>query len=198
MPSAVPRPGWTPGGGTDDMAAWLTQQVRQNPNYPLPAGYRLGPNGVERIQPNWMLRNPWIFPAMGIGAGALGASLAGGAAGGAGSVPTTVGIPGGSLPGVGASSGPVAAAGSGGATAASTGGALSRAMRLLGGAAPIVGALTQRNAGGSLGSNINELLTALPQVRDMMDLQVRQAQRADPLHQSLVTLSERLLPNSAR
>lgn len=90
------------------------------------------------------------------------------------------------------------AASGAGSAAAGTSSALSRAAQILGGAAPVVGALTQGNAGGSLSSNVNDLFAAMPQLKTMLDLQVGQAQRADPLHESLIRLSQRLLPNSAR
>lgn len=44
---------------------------------------------------------------------------------------------------------------------------------------------------------VQELLRALPQVQQMLDLQVRQAQRNDPLHEALVQMSMNLLPRSA-
>ena len=70
-------------------------------------------------------------------------------------------------------------------------------MQLLGAGLPIVGSLTRGNS-NNLGSNINQVMQALPQLGQMMNLQLTQQQRVDPLHQSLVTMAQRLLPNSAR
>lgn len=196
MSTAMPRPNWTPGGSTEDLAAWYTNERRLNPNIQIPNGYSVGSDGtVTRDQPSFLMRNPWLIPVLGVGAGLGGSAIAGtglfsgsGAAGAAGaatvpseaSIPTTMGI------------------GSGAGTSAATGSVLSRTMQALAGAAPIVGSLTRGSGGNSLGSNISQVMQAVPQLGQLMDLQLGQAQRADPLHQSLIQLSQRLLPNSAR
>lgn len=197
MATAVPRPDWTPGGSTTDMGAWMTNRRRQDPSYQVPNGYSTGENGdVTRDQPSFLMRNPWLIPLLGIGGGIGGQALAGtglfagstGAAGATGaaavpseaSIPTTMGI------------------GSGAGASAATGSVLSRTMQALAGAAPIAGSLMRGNGGNSLGSNISQVMQAVPQLGQLMDLQLGQAQRADPLHQSLIQLSQRLLPNSAR
>lgn len=187
---AVPRPNWN-GGTTADLANWYTQRFRENPNTPIPNGYSVENGVVTRDQPNWMFRNPWIWPTLGVGAGiGLGAAAGTGplgslgSASGAGaaatapseaSIPTTLGVGGGG-----------------------TSSALSTTMKLLSAAPSIIGLLGNRNAGGSLSSNVGQVMQAVPQLGQLLDLQLAQARRADPLHESLVTLSQRLLPNSAR
>lgn len=163
--------------------------------------------------------DPRIMGPIAVGAaGGLGAAFGGAASSGAasatgaaagGTLPSSIIAPtAGTLPaggtGLAAGAGGTSAAAGGataastGATAASTGSALARTMRALGAAAPVVGMLTQRNAGGDFGSNVGSVMDALPQLRQLLDLQLGQAQRADPLHESLVRMSQRLLPNSAR
>lgn len=188
---AIPRPNWN-GGTTEDLANWMTQELRRNPNYRVPNGYSTGADGtVTRDQPNFLMRNPWLIPLIGVGAGIGGGALAGtGLLGGGGAaataaVPTEAAIP--TTTGIGG------AAGTG-----ATSSILSRTMQTLGSAAPIVGALAGRNNSTSLGSSVSDVMRAVPQLGQMLDLQLAQAQRADPLHQSLITLSQRLLPNSAR
>lgn len=143
-----------------------------------------------------------VGAASGIGAfaGGAGAGAAAPAATGSLTAPVSSNV---AMPTFGAAGGAGAASGAGstaasGAAAATGSSVLGRTMQALAGGLPIVGALTNRNAGGSLGSNINDVMQALPELRQMLNLQMGQAQRADPLHQSLVTLSQRLLPNSAR
>ena len=89
-----------------------------------------------------------------------------------------------------------AAGGAAGGAAASAGSSvLSRTLRALAGAAPMVGALTapRQSLGGSMSDIMNQ-----PGVREMLELKMKQARRADPLHEALITMSTRLLPNSAR
>lgn len=202
MSTAISRPDWTPGGSTDDLAAWYTAERRRNPNVQLPRGYSVSADGtVTRDQPNFLMRNPWLIPLMGVGAGLGGSAIAGtglfagsggtaAAAGAGAAVPTEAAIP--TTYGIGSGAATTGAS-------AATGSTLARTMQLLGGAAPIVGGLLRGNgSGNSLGSNIQQVMQAVPQLGQMMNLQLGQAQRADPLHQSLVTLAQRLLPNSAR
>lgn len=193
-----------PGFRQQAARAYVDQRFGRRPGTPAGA-FRSDGQMYDPNDEPWYA-DPRIMGPLVVGGATAGASLLGGASGAAGaSVPTSVGIPAGSLPGVGSTAMPAAAAGSSavaGSTAAGSGAAtssvLDRTMRALAGAAPVVGALTQRNAGGSLGSNVADVMRAVPQLGQMLDLQLGQAQRADPLHQSLITLSQRLLPNSAR
>lgn len=119
MAVAIPRPNWTRG---QSITEWMAQELQRNPAYQLPRGYTQEDDGsVSRDQGNWLMRNPWAFPLMGIGAGlGLPALLGmggggGGAAAGAGAaglteagIPTTIGMGGG---GGGAAAGAGAAAG---------------------------------------------------------------------------------------
>jgi hypothetical protein len=69
--SVINRPGWTPGGSMEDLDAWMTQERQSNPDYQVPNGWSVGDDGnVTRDQPGFLLRHPWLFPVMGIGAGA--------------------------------------------------------------------------------------------------------------------------------
>lgn len=54
-----------------------------------------------------------------------------------------------------------------------------------------------KDAARDQAQGLQELLRALPQLRQMMDLQVSQAQRQDPLRQALTQMSMNLLPRSA-
>jgi hypothetical protein len=74
---AVPRPNWDPSSMT--LEDWMTAELTRNPSYRLPAGYHVEAGQVVRDQPPFLLRHPWLFPAMGLGAGA-GLAAAGGAA----------------------------------------------------------------------------------------------------------------------
>lgn len=154
----------------------------------------------------------------GVGAGAGSAAAAGGgtgagaAAGAAGGVlPSTV-IGSGFVPAVGLPSGTAMAAGSGmGAAAAglgraasqgavtSQGSRLGRGVKALAGLAPAaVGMASGGSDGGSPSQGLNELLQQIPQLREMLDLQLNQAKRQDPLHEAVTKMSMNLLPNSAR
>jgi hypothetical protein len=143
------------------------------------------------------------------GGAAAGGGAAGSAAGGAGGAgaagtlaSTQIGT--GFIPAITGGTG--LASGAGGAAAAAGGAAsagaqagsssiLSRVLRTLGGAAPIVGAMTAPRQ--SLQGGVNDVMN-IPGVREMLDLKMGQARRADPLHEALVTMSQRLLPNSSR
>lgn len=58
--------------------------------------------------------------------------------------------------------------------------------------------------GGGGGSSKNQgrdlqlLLQQIPELRQALQLQVRQAQRTDPLHAAIIQMSQRLLPRSAQ
>ncbi len=158
--------------------------------------------------------------AAGAGTGAAGA---GGAAGGTLAATTTAPLMG-MLPagGVGLGAGGSAAALGGGAAATAggwTGGAagghtaggtlaaggglsatdrLLKAGKALSMAAPIVGALRYNNNNQNNAPDANQMIASNPQLKQLFDLQVGQAQRADPMHEALVRLSTRLLPNSAK
>ena len=85
---------------------WMTWEAKNNPNYKVAHGYHVDENGnVVHDEPNFLLRNPWLFPLAGIGGGlalsALGVG-AGGAAGAEGSAlggNATGGFVGANLPG---------------------------------------------------------------------------------------------------
>lgn len=148
----------------------------------------------------------------GIGAVAGGAALAplfagGGAPGGAAAaagnasvLPSATTFPtAGMLPAGGTGLGSAGSAAAGGAVSAGaqagSSSILSKVLKTLGAAAPMVGAMTAPKQ--SLQGGVNDIM-GIPGVKEMLDLKMGQARRADPLHEALTTMSMRLLPNSAR
>lgn len=168
----------------EEVASGLDSKLKANPAFDLPNGYDDSQGTVRRTPEPWLNRNPWVYPLAGIGTGLAGGAMTGGGAAAAGgaeaSIPTTMGIGSGGAAGLGAAAG----------------GGLGGVLKALAGLAPVAGMFG--NPGGSLGSNASDILSQVPQLKALLDLQLGQAQRADPLHQSLVTLSQRLLPNSSR
>jgi hypothetical protein len=77
MAQARQRPNWDP-NGSQTLEQWMTDETGRNPGYQLPEGWFVNDEGqVERRQPAWAYRNPWIFPAAGMGIGALASAVAG-------------------------------------------------------------------------------------------------------------------------
>lgn len=190
---AAPRRDWTPGGGADDLAAWYTQQLRQDPNFQVPRGYRVLEDGtVKRESPHWMGRNPWIYPVLGVagGLGAAGLSHAAGA-GAAGGAASATGA------GIGETGAVTGLAGSGFGAAAGAGGGLGGIIEMIakiGGPAAIT-ALTRRGSapnqgygsGGPLDSQLNEI----------MALAKRRMERTEPVHEAAMNRVLQMQPGTA-
>lgn len=172
----------------EEVASDLDRKLKANPGFDLPNGYDNSQGTVRRTPEPWLNRNPWVYPLAGASAGLIGSAVSGGSAAssGAGAGLSEAAIP--TSQGIGAAGGLGAAAGGSG---------LTTLMRLLGAAGPVAG-MFMNNGGGSLGSNASDVLGQVPQLKALLDLQLGQAQRADPLHQQLVAMSQRLLPNSSR
>jgi hypothetical protein len=88
---------------------------------------------------------------------------------------------------------------SGAATGAGTGmaaGPVGAGVGAIAGAmVPLIMAMFSNH--NSSGQDLNKLLAQVPQLRDMLNLQTRQAQRQDPLHLALTQLATNMLPRSA-
>jgi len=65
----------------------------------------------------------------------------------------------------------------------------------VGGLAGAAGSALFGGKKGNQSKDIQKLLVQFPQLRQSLELQARQQQRADPLHAALIQLSQRLLPN---
>jgi hypothetical protein len=154
---------------------------------------------------------PFLLPALAAGAGAGGAAagigetgavtgLAGsgfGAGGGLGLTGAGAGFggAGAGAAGLGAGAG---AAGTAATTAGAGSGIFSALKRLapLGAAAiPLAGMIG--GGGSSSGGDLSSLMQSVPQLKDMLDLQVSQAKRNDPLHQAVTQMAMNLMPRSA-
>lgn len=138
------------------------------------------------------------------GGGAAGSGGAAAAAGNASVLPSATTFPtAGMMPaggtGLGAAGSGAGSAAAGGAVSAGaqagSSSVLSKVLKTLAGSAPIIGAMTAPKQ--SLQGGVNDIMS-IPGVKEMLDLKMKQAQRVDPLHEALTTMSMRLLPNSAR
>lgn len=208
---AVRRPGFDSGNadGQAAMLQWLQakyqadpagteQYLRNNPN--LAHQYEVKDGRIVQRRAPWIWRNPWVFPAAGLAAGGFASGAFTGGGGGAGAASSA-----GSSGYIGSDVAGTAAAASGGSGALGTAGTLAggsgwgRALRALGAAAPVVTSLASGNGGNqNPGAGLADLLKDVPQLRDMLDLQLNQAKRQDPLHEATTQLAMNLLPNSAK
>jgi hypothetical protein len=184
MAVAQPRP-WDSEGQT--LEDWLTRRLRENPNHPIPNGWEAKDGQVEREQPNWLMRNPWMFPVMGIGAGgALSAAGVGGGGAAAGGMAAENVAPFSGLPG-GIGGGGSGAGGAAGLAAQTASGFNMRDLLkyIIGGGA-VVGGLT-----GAGQPDMPEGLEGL------LDLQRQRLEASNPLYESVLRLAFSRLPTGA-
>jgi len=99
MPTAIPRPDWTPGGSFADFMAWVQRRVDEDPAHRLPPGFegifRVNSQGRVEQDLSFLQKHPWIPAVAGMAAGGGlaaagmgGAAAAGAGAGGAAGIPT--------------------------------------------------------------------------------------------------------------
>ncbi len=194
--AAVPRPGWTPGGSIDDLAQWFDQQRQANPNYALPAGYKVHDGHVERDNSSWSTRLGQIASLAGMGMMGYGGAalafpaLAGGAgtagAGGlVGSGEATIGSTaiGGTAPTIAGTAGGAAAAGGGLGMNAST-------LAMLG--------QLGLSAYGAARGNRQTQAPYSAEMEKLLGMQSQRMQQADPLYQAILRMAMGLLPTNAR
>lgn len=170
--TAMDRPDFEDGGGTDELADWYTRQRQTNPHFVAPAGYKWKGDHYERDTSNWSTKLGRGAQAAGIGTmalGGLGMAGVGPAAGAAGpSIASGVpaGLPG-AVPGIGAGAGSGAAVGG----AAAGGGMNSILKGLLQHGLPLVGGLVAgrqgRNAANDAAGGAR-LADLMPQILAMM------------------------------
>lgn len=169
----------------DEMERYLTERLAQDPNAAMPNGYTADEGAVTRDQPGVMFRNPWLWPAIGIGGGALGGALTGGGAAAGlseASIPTSVGVPSGSIPA---------------GTTMGTGGIGSFLSQNKNWLAPIIGA-----GAGLLGRQLmpqqNTQMPMPPELQQLLTEATRRTMNQGPLSDAITKQALAGLPNYAR
>lgn len=186
--TAKPRP-WDYEGQT--LADWFNERrVADTATYdtrdsggvqPLPGNYEIRDDRVQRDEPNFLLRNPWIIPALGAGGGAglqalLGTGALAGAGGGGGSAAAS------SLPAH--LGGEVA----GGTAAGGAGSWLSQHWLDLA-KAGVAGAGTVGAA-----ANARDQPEIPPELLELLRMQMSRMQSQEPLYQAVLKLAQSRMP----
>jgi hypothetical protein len=164
-------------------------------------------NGQVKLEKrSFLQRNPWVMPAVAVGAplatgaalGAFGGAAAAGAGGaggvGVGETGAVTGLAGSGFgAGGGAAALPAAVTG---ASEVGAGGALARVGRLAARAAPtVIPAIGQRLTGGDDGGRSGG---TPPELQEILNLQKQRMLMQNPLYESILKLAQSRLPTSAQ